>query len=137
MEIILVKQFDNSFKVAHDSDLEKVKKIKPLELVKCKITKPRSIKFHRKFFSLINLVYNNQEQYNNIDHLRHDLTIASGFYEKRINIKGNEVVDAKSISFSKMTEMEFSELYNAILDSIEKYFHFDKESVKEEIERNF
>ena len=61
MELTLIKQFDNSFKLAYDSDFEKAKKIKPLKEVKCKITQPRNIKFHRKFFALINLVYDNQE----------------------------------------------------------------------------
>ncbi len=137
MEITLVKQFDGTFKVAYDSDLEKVKKIKPLKMVKCKITQPRNIKFHSKFFALINLVYNNQEHYNNIDNLRKDLTIASGFYEKRFTMHGEGVTEAKSISFANMTELEFSELYSAFLNSIEKYFHFDKESVKREIEQHF
>lgn len=137
MEINLVKQFDNTFKLAYDSDLEKVKKIKPLKVVKCKITQPRNIKFHNKFFALIDLVYRNQEHYTNSDHLRKDLTIASGYYEKRVTIHGEEITEAKSISFAKMTELEFSELYSAMLNSIEKYFHFDKESVKTEIEQHF
>ena len=137
MELTLIKQFDNSFKLAYDSDLEKAKKIKPLKEVKCKITQPRNIKFHRKFFALINLVYDNQEHYNNIEHLRRDLTVASGYYTKRITIHGEEITEPKSISFSKMSELEFSELYSAMLDSIEKYFNFDKESVKEQIEQHF
>lgn len=137
MDLVLIKQFDNSLKPAYDSDLEKLKKIKPGKPVKCKITQPRNIKFHRKFFALINLVYQNQEHYINVDHLRHDLIIASGYYTKRITMYGEEVTEAKSISFAKMSELEFSELYSAMLNSIEKYFHFDKEDVKREIEQNF
>ncbi len=137
MELTLIKQFDNSFKLAYDSDLEKAKNIKPLKEIKCKITQPRNIRFHRKFFALMNLVYDNQEHYTNIDHLRKDLVKASGYYTKRITIDGEEVAEAKSISFTKMTELEFSKLYSAVLDSIEKYFHFDKESIKTEIEQNF
>lgn len=137
MELTLIKQFDNSFKLAYDSDFEKAKKIKPLKEVKCKITQPRNIKFHRKFFALINLVYDNQEYYINIEHLRRDLTVASGYYTKRINIHGEEITEPKSISFTKMTELEFSELYSAMLNSIEKYFHFNKELLKEQIEQRF
>jgi len=137
MDITLVKQFNGSFLPAYEGDLDKAKKIKPNKTVMCKITQPRNIKFHSKFFALINLVYNNQDHYNNIDHLRKDLTIASGFYEKRFTMHGEEVTEAKSISFAKMTELEFSELYSAFLRSIEKYFHFDKESVQREIEQHF
>ncbi len=137
MKIAIVKQFDNTFKAAYDSDFDKLKKIKPNEIVMCTITKPRNIKFHKKFFALLNLVFQNQEHYTNIDHLRHDLTVASGFYTKRITIDGEEITEPKSISFAKMSELEFSELYNAFLNSIEKYFHFDKDSVNREIEQHF
>ena len=136
MEVHLVKQFDNTFKVV-DEDYDNIKKIKPLKVVKCNITQPRNVKFHRKFFALINLVYNNQEHYNNLDHLRKDLTIASGYYEQRTGLNGLLITEAKSISFTKMTEIEFSELYTKFLNTIETYFKFDKQSVKDEIDKNF
>jgi len=137
MDIMLIKQWDGSFKPAYDSDYQKAKKIKVDSAVSCKITKPRNIKFHRKFFALMNLVFNNQEHYINIDHLRRDLTIASGYYTKSKSITGEEVTEAKSISFSGMSEIEFNELYTNILISIEKYFHFDKDRVRREIEQHF
>lgn len=137
MKLALIKQFDNTFKLAYDSDYEKLKKIKPMQMVECEIRTPRNYEFHKKFFALINLVFQNQEHYINIDHLRHDLTVASGFYTKRTTLDGEEITEAKSIKFSKMTELEFSELYSAFLISIEKYFHFDKESVQREIEQYF
>jgi len=136
MELYLVKQFDNTFKVVAE-DYDKIKKIKPLKVVKCKVTQPRNLKFHRKYFALINLVFRNQEQYTNSDHLRKDLAIASGYYTQHTTFNGQTRTEAKSISFTKMTELEFSELYNATLNAIEKYFHFDKEQVREEIEKQF
>lgn len=137
MELTLIKQLDNSFKLAYDSDYEKAKKIKAGEERKYKCTKPRNIKFHRKSFALLNMVYQNQEHYNNIDDLRTDLTIASGFYTKRISIHGEEIIEAKSISFASMQEHEFEKYYNAMIDSIVKYFHFDKQSIIEHIEQFF
>ena len=137
MEITLVKQFDGTFKVAYDSDLEKVKKIKPLKMVKCKITQPRNSRFNAKYHVLVNLVYDNQEHYNNKDRLRKDIIRLAGYYEENVSIDGVITMDAKSISFAKMSEYEFGELYSASLDAIEEYFHFDKESVKREIEQHF
>jgi len=137
MDIMLIKQWEDSFKPAYDSDYQKAKKIKVDFAVSCKITKPRNIKFHRKFFALMNLVFNNQEHYINIDHLRRDLIIASGYYTKSKSITGEEVTEAKSISFSTMSEIEFNELYTNILISIEKYFHFDQDRVRKEIEQYF
>ena len=137
MELYLVKQLDNSFKVAHDSDYDKLKKLKVGKFLKCKVTQPRNVNHHRKFFSLLNLVYQNQEHYNNIEHLRKDLTVASGFYTERENIKGEIVIEPLSISFASMKQETFDNYYSKILDSVVKYFKFDKQSIIDEIEKNF
>jgi len=137
MIITLVKQYDNSFKPAFDEDYDKVKKIKPLALVKTNITQPRNLKFLRKFFGLIDLVYQNQEAYATADELREMITIASGYVDVVYTLDGNSHLEAKSISFAKMKEEEFEQLYSAVLDSIEKYFHFDKQSVRDEIDKQF
>lgn len=136
MEITLIKTL-SGFKTCYDSDYEKAKKIHLNEPFVITYTKKRNIKFHRKFFALINLVYSNQERYNNIDHLRKDLTIASGFYETRYGLHGEEITEAKSISFANMTEDEFSDLYSAFIDTIVKYFKFDKYDIEEQIEMYF
>jgi len=137
MEIYLVKQLDNTFKVAYDSDYENLKKIKPLAMIKCEISQPRNIKFHRKFFALIKMVYQNQERYNNIEHLRKDLIISAGFYDSRVNLYGEEINEAKSISFASMKQIEFDDLYNRVLDEIVKHFHFDKQLIIDNIEQYF
>lgn len=133
MKINIVKQLNGTFKVAHDSDYEKLKKVKVGVIYEVDIKNRRNAKFHRKFFALINLVYQNQETYDNIDHLRKDLTIASGFYEQHKTFTGQTRTEASSIAFNKMDEIEFSSLYNKFLDAIEKYFNFDKETIEENI----
>lgn len=135
MKLTIVKQMNNSFKVAYDSDYEKLKKIKVGDLLECEIRKPRNYKFHKKFFAMLNLVFQNQERYDNIYDLRHDLTIVSGYYTERVNIQGEHVKIANSISFAKMTETEFSNLYDSFLTQVQKYFHFDKETVNENLEQ--
>ena len=137
MKLLLVKQFDNSFKVAYDSDYEKLKKIKPNEFVECEIKKKRNIMFHRKFFALINMVYQNQERYTNTEDLRNDITIEAGFFTLRENIRGDVIKQADSISFSSMDEYKFADFYNKCLDVIVKYFTFDKQSMIDEIEQYF
>jgi hypothetical protein len=98
---------NNSLKAFGDSDLEMLKKMKAGDFFECDIKKPRNLAFHKKFFALINMVYQNQEIYNNIDTLRKELTKASGFYEEYINHKGIKCYEAKSISFAKMEQHEF------------------------------
>ena len=68
MKLTLIKQLNNTFKLAYDSDYDKAKKIKVGEAYECEIKQSRNIKFHRKYFALINMVYDNQEVSRSLDH---------------------------------------------------------------------
>lgn len=137
MKFTIVKQLNNTFKVAYDSDYEKMKRIKVGDFLECEIRKPRNYRFHKKFFALIQMIYQNQERYNNIDDLREDLTIEAGFYVNRENIRGEVIKKAKSISFSKMDEHEFNDYYSRVLDEIVKHFNFDKQLIIDNVEQFF
>lgn len=121
----------------YDTDLDNKKKLKIDQEYLVIVKMPRNIKFHRKMFALYNLVFQNQEQYRVLDDLRRDITIEAGFYRKRTNISGEVVKEAESISFANMDDDVFSQLYNRSLDVIVKYFHFDKQSMIDEIEQFF
>lgn len=118
----------------YDSDYESFKKVRKNTPLKFKVTQPRNYKFHKKFFALINMVFDNQEVYNNIEDLRSDLTIESGFFQEHENFKGEVIKKAKSISFSKMDEIEFNSLYNNFLDTIILVMKWDKEDIMRELE---
>ena len=137
MKLIMVKQFDNTFKCAYDSDYEKLKKVKVGEFTEWEIKKKRNIKHHCKFFALINMVYQNQERYNNIDDLREQLTIEAGYYKTVDNMQGEPQRKALSISFASMDQHAFDEYYNAVLDCIVKYFNFDKQLIIDNVEQHF
>lgn len=136
MKISLTRTL-SGFKPTNDSDFELSKKIKLNEPYEYEFKKPRNYKFHKKFFALVNMVYQNQEQYTNIEHLRKDLIIESGNYEIRYNMLGVEIYEPKSISFASMDEIQFSELYNSVIDVIIKYFHFEKEEILENIDQYY
>ena len=135
--ITLIKTLGNTFKIAYNSDYEIAKKIKVNEPIEYDFKNRRNIKFHRKYFALLNMVFDNQEQYSNIDHLRHDLTIEAGYYEIRYNLHGVQIYEPKSISFAAMNEITFSEFYNKCIDVIVKHFHFDREDIAEHILQYF
>ena len=133
-EIYLAKNLNGTLTPASDSDKDMLKNFKVGEVYRFKFSKPRNIKFHRKFFALINLVFENQEHYTSIEHLRHDLTIEAGFYNIRINrFTGEQLKEAKSISFASMDEIEFSSLYNKFLDTVVRVFGWDGEDIEENI----
>ena len=137
MKVTVIKQLNNTLKVAYNSDYELIKKLKLNTVYQVEIKQPRNYRFLKKFFALINMVYENQETYNNIDDLRHDLIVSAGYYRKTINMQGVEVKRANSVSFSKMNETQFSELYNSVIDVVVKWLGFDKEDIKTNIEQYF
>lgn len=133
MKIALVKTLSGTIIPANDSDKERLKKFKAGEMFFADLVKPRNLKFHRKAFALFNMVFQNQEVYTNLEDLRHDLTIEAGYFTQGVNIHGELVKRAKSISFAHMDDLEFEEFYEAVLNTIVKYFHFDKESILENV----
>lgn len=138
MKIALIKGLDNKFSIAYDSDYELAKKIKPNEVYEFEYKKTRNIKFHRKFFALVNLCFSNQETFNNIKHLRKELIICSGHYELIFDLEtGTQKKEALSISFASMDETAFNTLYNDVLNVICDKFLFDKEDVLNNVAQYF
>lgn len=137
MKVFFVKQLNNTFKAANNSDYEKLLKLKVGEEYQCDIKQPRNLKFHRKFFALIKMVYENQERYSNSDRLRKDLIIEAGFYDEWTDLQGVVQREAKSISFGSMKEDEFQDLYSRVIDVIVQYFHFEKQLIIDNVEQFF
>ena len=137
MKITLVKQLNGTFKTAYNTDYENAKKIKVGEPYEFEYKLPRNYKFHKKFFALLELVFNNQEAYTNKEDLREDLTINAGYYRLTENMQGQTVKRAKSISFASMDEAEFSELYNAIVNVVINWLKISREDIADNIEQYF
>ena len=123
MEIHLVRT-STGLRPYTDDDYKEMKKIKVGSIVKANIVRPRNIKFHRKFFSLIRAAWDclTEQQRTNlrsIDTFREQLLITSGFSEPLYDLNGQKFLErAKSISFAKMDEPAFNEVYNRVLDTI-------------------
>lgn len=115
-----------------DSDEDQLRKLKSNKEYKFTVTSPRNYKFHKKFFALINLCFDNQEKYTCIEHLRGVLTMRAGFYETILTEKGT-LYWPKSISFDKMDELEFESLYSKVLDQVCLMIGADKEDIVNEL----
>jgi hypothetical protein len=137
MKLALVKQLDNSFKAAFDSDYEYIKKLKQGEIYFFEVKRERNIKFHRKFFALIRMVYQNQEHYSFEDELRADLLIDAGYFKTIVSIYGEERKEALSINFASMDQDTFDKMYSDVLDNIVKHFHFDKQDIIDNVQQYF
>lgn len=93
----------------------------------CKSVSKRNSRFHRKFFSMVQLAWENcpesiaknyPQQQNVPEKFWKELVKRSGYYEEQVNFKGIKEYTAKSIAFDSMDNDEFEDLYSAVLDTI-------------------
>lgn len=129
---ILMKRTQSGLVPCYDSDYEALKKIKFGDEVVCEIKKPRNYDFHKKFYALLNLAFQNQDRYEQFEHLRYVYTLKAGFFEEIVTDKG-VVFKPKSISFAKMDDYEFSELYNRMVDVVIKEIGATREMIETEL----
>lgn len=132
MKIALIKTL-SGLKPAYDSDKENYNKIKLNQIYEFEFKQPRNYKFHRKFFALLNLCFQNQEHYNDFEDLRHDLIISAGYYRIIHDRDGVEITKPLSISFASMDEHEFSELYTKVSKVIIDWLGVTNEDLENEI----
>ena len=132
MELYLTKRTDGLFSPSYSSDYEAAKKIKPGDTVKAQIKKPRNVEFHRKFFALLNMAFENQETFNNFEHFRAFMTMKAGYYQRIPTDKG-EMYLPDSISFAKMDQVEFEELYGAMIDTVGKFLDISREDIMQNL----
>lgn len=123
MEIHLVRT-SLGLQAYSDEDYEQLRTIKVGSIIKAKIVMPRNVKFHRKFFSMIRAAWDclterQRENLRSVESFREQLLITSGYSEPMYDINGERFLErAKSISFAKMDEPTFNEVYNRVLDTI-------------------
>jgi len=114
------------FLPSSEADAEIIAALCNGEMYRIKIEKPRNSKFHRKYFALLDILYELFEPpviqhkgeivLKNRERFRKDIAIACGHYDLVVNIRGEVRAEAKSISFAKMDEVEFAQLYSRTID---------------------
>jgi hypothetical protein len=128
MTTVYLRKLYNSFVPANQASADAMEAMKPNQEFKAEITQPRNYQFHKKFFSLIEAAYEawdgpviehkGELVRKNRDRFRKDITIMCGYYELVVNLKHELRKEAKSISFAKMSQEEFEELYSTAIDVI-------------------
>jgi hypothetical protein len=94
---------------------------------------PRNLKFHKKYFALIELGFDNQDRYKSKDHYRKLMQMKAGFYEVVKTDKGLLPLPL-SISFDSMEEYEFQDLYNRVIEQIALNLGLGDDILKREVE---
>lgn len=134
---------ENGLVPMYDSDYDEKKRLKVGSKVLCEIKRPRNYEFHKKFFALIRLTFDNlpyrlQDELNiySEDDLLQSLKIDLGL-SAVVNISGREVYREGSISFAAMDETEFDGFYHRCVDIILRRYLYgtDKKALLEEVDR--
>lgn len=114
----------------YPSDQDEKRKLKLGEDYKVVITRPRNVDFHRKLMALFNLGCENSKMNLPFEVYRKIMTMRAGYFTAYATDKGTHY-EADSISFAKMSQDTFDELYSRVIDVIIK----DIGSTKEEIQQ--
>lgn len=107
-----------------DDDYEEKKKLKIGETYSVEIKVARNLDFHRKYFALISYAWeflNEQETsvFKTKENFRKYVEISAGYCEVIYHPRLQEFVEIpKSVSFGKMDNSEFSNLYDKVKDVI-------------------
>lgn len=130
---LLMKKKPAGFEVlAQDADA--LAKLKFGEIYKVKVSRPRNIKFHRMFFGMLRLAFENQEMYDSFDIFEEVVKIGAGCFESYYAPNGKRFYKSTSISFAKMSQDEFEEFYDRAGKVIEHNFGIPWEDLKRETE---
>ncbi len=138
---LLLLNTSEGLKPCYDEDYDNKKKLKLGVVYQVEIKKARNVEFHRKYFKLINLSWEYQNEgvinhfKNNVDLFRKTVEMSAGHCDTIYSIPRNEWIETpKSISFDKMDEIEFQDLYDRVKDVL--FTVFLKKVSEEEFMRN-
>ena len=147
MTEIYLRKLYNTFVPINQSSADAMDAMQMNGEFKAVLTKPRNIGFHKKLFALISIAYEawtpEKMEYKGVavqknrTRFRHDLTVMAGFYTPTFKANGELVMVPKSISFAKMDEEEFSQLYSKFIDVIlaQILTHYTAQDLDEQVNK--
>ena len=127
-------------KPVYDEDFEEKKKLKVGSFYTAEIKLVRNIEFHKLYFALINLAWeylpeSQTKGFKTKENFRKYVEIAAGCCDVIYHPKFKEWVEVpKSISFDKMDEAEFRDVYDGVKNVI--FSIIGRFVSQEEFERN-
>ena len=125
---IRVKNTAHGLVPLYDDDFDEKKRLKIGEDYVVDIKKPRNIKHHRLYFSLINCAWDllTEKQrtfFGSKESFRKTLQVAAGHCERVFHLKLRDWVEVpKSIAFDKMSGDEFEDLYKNVREVLFSVF---------------
>ena len=143
MDLIFKKSKYGFLEVIGGKDIGKFELMLPNTESTGKLKQSRNIRFHSKFFALLNLTLTNlpdhwSDRIQNIDRMLDEVKIEIGHFDTYFTTEGKEIIKLKSISFAAMGEPEFSDFYNRAVNAIlRKFITGENKAFQREIALSF
>lgn len=109
---LLCKKGLRGLEPTDDAGAEALKRFKLGESVWIEVRKARNPRFHRMYFALLNLTFENQERYTSFEHFRKAVQIAAGHVEELITLDGEVLLQPKSIAFDQLDDLQFQVVFS-------------------------
>jgi hypothetical protein len=84
-------------------------------VAKVQIRQPRNVMHHRKYWALLNKVFENQTYFMNVKHLHQAIKRRTGYAQEYKDRKGQTYLVYESTSFEKMDQTDFGTYYDAVV----------------------
>jgi len=137
-KICLVRRYDLKWEGTSEEDEAKLSKFGIGEVVEFTYTAIRSYINLQRFFVMVKIGFDAQEDYLDIDTYREAVQMEGGYFrEVTLHHKGEKLIRRwpKSISYESMDEAEFSEMKQRVGDVICKQLDLDEKELNEEVIR--
>ena len=112
--ILMAKKLSALYPIDETGEVA-MKRVGQGEIVTVDIKRPRNLAFHRRFFAMLNIIYQNQDAYKSLEDLLNVCKLRVGHCDT-LATKYGEVKIPRSISFAAMDDAEFSEFYGRAVD---------------------
>ena len=127
----------NCHKVHHgfipvDLDVDVIKKIPNGSIVELSLKQQRNYQFHKKVFEFFNYCFDHwksdrefMDERGQFNLFRKNLTVLAGYYDEFYKIDGTVRIEAKSLSYDKMTQDDFESCYHALVNAAMRHIFTD------------
>lgn len=109
----------HGLKAIDDHGVSVLRKLKVGEVIQCELNKPRNLAHHRKFWALLNVVWQASGDWSSPYGVLIELKVRLGHVQEVLIRDTGEVVHVpKSISFASMDQTEFDSFYERALNEL-------------------
>lgn len=135
-KILLRKQLNGSLMPADYQAQDVLRKVKVGKDCWCEVRVARNPHFHRLYFALIKLTFDNQERYDNAEQFRKAVQMEAGHVDELVGLDGTIYQIPRSIAWDQLDETEFGELFPQVMRVCAKILgEMDVDILREEVER--